>query len=110
LEFAMVSVAIALTIDAQDKKCTKALIAVGSINTSPLRAFKAEQEIAGHKLDEALAGDIARTVAGELKALPHHGYSQGYLKQLVKVHAKRSLMAMINPSRKQTGGKSDSSI
>jgi 4-hydroxybenzoyl-CoA reductase subunit beta len=110
LEFAMVSVAIALTIDAQDKKCTKALIAVGSINTSPLRAFKAEQEIAGHKLDEALAADIARTVAGEVKALPHHGYSRGYLKQLVKVHAKRSLIALINPSRKQTGGNSDSSI
>lgn len=97
LEFAMVSVAVALEIDAQDKNCTQAFIAVGSINTSPLRAFAAEQALAGHKLDEALAVDIARAVAGEVKVLPHHGYSQRYLKQLVNVHVKRSLMALMNP-------------
>jgi CO/xanthine dehydrogenase FAD-binding subunit len=107
LEFAMVSVAIALSIDGPDKKCDQAHMVVGSVNTSPLRAFRAEQEIVGQRINDALASEIARIVAGEVKVLPHHGYSMGYLKQMVEVHAKRSLMAMIHPPRKQTGNKSD---
>ncbi len=109
LEFAMVSVAIALKIDGPDKKCDKARIAVGSINTSPMRAFQAEQEIVGHSLNEAFAAEVARKVADEVKALPHHGYSKGYLRQLVEVHTKRSLMAMIYSPRKQIGNKNDES-
>lgn len=91
LEFAMVSIAIALKIDGQDGTCGKARMVAGSINTSPLRAFKAEQEMVGHTLDEALAAEVARKAADEIKVLPHHGYSRGYLKQLVEVHTKRSL-------------------
>ena len=93
----MVSVAVALKIDGPDNKCSKARIAVGSINTSPLRAFKAEQALVGRSLNEAIAADVARQVADDVKVLPHHGYSKGYLKQLVKVHTKRSLTAMIYP-------------
>ena len=69
LEFAMVSVAIAIKIDGPDKKCSKARIAVGSINTSPLRAFKAEQEIVGHNLNEAIAAEVARKVADEVNCI-----------------------------------------
>jgi len=94
LEFAMVSVAIALKIDGPDNNCSKARIVVGSINTSPLRAFKTEQEIVGHNLNGVLAAEVARKVADDVNVLPHHGYSKGYLKQLVEVHTKRSLMAM----------------
>ncbi|MBT4089199.1 MAG: hypothetical protein HN580_29995 [Deltaproteobacteria bacterium] len=97
LEFAMVSVATALIIDGPDKKCSKARIVIGSVNTRPLRAFQAEQEIVGHKLNEALAVKIALEVAREVKVLPHHGYSKGYLQQLVEVHTKRSLLALIRP-------------
>ena len=97
LEFAMVSVAIALEIDGPDRKCGKARIAVGSINTRPLRAFKAEQEMVGHDLNEAIAAEVGRKAADEVQVLPHHGYSKGYLKQLVEVYTKRSLMAMISP-------------
>ena len=105
LEFAMVSVATALKIDELDKKCSKARIVIGSINTKPLRAFQAEQEIAGHKLSEALAIKTAQRVANEIKVLPHHGYSKGYLQQLIEVHTKRSLLAILRNS-----GKNDPSI
>ncbi len=94
LEFAMISVAIALKIDEQENKCRKARIAIGSVNTKPLRAFQAEREIEGHKLSEAFAIKTAQRVANEVKILPHHGYSKGYLQQLVEVHTKRSLLAI----------------
>lgn len=93
----MVSVAIALEIDGPDKTCGKARIAIGSINTRPMRAFKAEQEMAGRSLDDALAAEVGQKAADEVKVLPHHGYSRGYLKQLIAVHTKRSLMAMMYP-------------
>lgn len=103
LEFAMVSVAIALKIDEHDKKCSQALIVVGSVNCKPLHAFQAEKEIVGHKLNQTLAAKIAQRVASEVKILPHHGYSKGYLRQLVEVHTKRSLMALIeDPGEKAT--------
>ena len=97
LEFAMVSIAIALKIDEPDNTCSQARIAIGAINTSPLRAFKAEQALVGHDLNEAVAAEVGRKAADEIKVLPHHGYSKGYLKQLVEVHTKRSLLAMIYP-------------
>jgi len=95
LEFAMISVATALKIDASNQQCDQARIAVGSINTGPLRVFKAEQAMAGHCLNETLAAEVAQIVAGEVTVLPHHGYAKGYLKQLIEVHTKRSLMARI---------------
>ncbi|NQU65547.1 MAG: FAD binding domain-containing protein [SAR324 cluster bacterium] len=95
LEFAMVSVAVALRINGSDKKCGKARIAIGSVNTQPLRALQAEQTMTGQTLTEALAAKIAGEVAQEVKVLPHHGHSKGYLQQLVEVHTRRSLLALI---------------
>lgn len=95
LEFAMVSVAIALKIDEPEKTCSKAHIVVGSVNSKPQRAFDTETEMVGHKLDEAFAVKFAQKVAGEIKVIPHHGYSKGYLQQLIEVHTKRSLLALL---------------
>ncbi len=97
LEFAMVSIAVALTLDKRDKKCSNALIAVGSINTKPLRASAAEKQLTGSLLNKSNVVDVSKTAANEIQPLPHHGYSRGYLKQLVEVYIKRSLMDIINP-------------
>lgn len=92
LEFAMVSIATVLAINKSDKKITKALISVGAVNTQPLRAYEAEKELAGSLLDETLAEAASQKAGKEINPLPHHGYTRGYLKQLVAVHTKRSLM------------------
>ena len=95
VEFAMVSIAVALTLEKPDQKCSNAVIALGSINTRPLRASAAEKQLQGSLPDESKAVEIAKTAADEIKPLPHHGYSRGYLKQLVEAHIKRSLIDII---------------
>jgi CO/xanthine dehydrogenase FAD-binding subunit len=103
LEFAMVSIAVALTLDKQDKKCSKALIAVGSINTKPMRALTAEKQLTGSLLNESNVVDVSKTAANEIKPLPHHGYSPGYLKQLIEVYIKRSLIHIIKTVDTKSG-------
>lgn len=95
LEFAMVSIAVTLTLDKIENKCSKAVVVVGSINTKPLRAFEAEKELTGSLLNESKAIEISQNAANEIKPLPHHGYTRGYLKQLVEVYIKRSLIDII---------------
>jgi len=91
----MVSIAVALTLDKRDKKCSKALIAVGSINTKPLRALEAEKKLTGSLLNRSNIVEVSKNAANEIKPLPHHGYSPGYLRQLVEVYIKRSLIDII---------------
>ncbi len=102
LEFAIVSIAVALALDKRDKKCSKALIAVGSINTKPLRALEAEKQLTGSLLNTSNVVEISKNAANEIKPLPHHGYSRGYLKQLVEVYIKRSLMDIIKTADNKT--------
>lgn len=109
LEFAMVSIAMALTMDKSEKKITKALISVGAVNTQPMRAFEAEKELKGHLLSddfEDLAARASQKAAREISPLPHHGYTKGYLKQLVDVHTRRSLMDIFNTLEDQSGSSS----
>ncbi len=103
LEFAMVSIAVALALDKHEKKCSKAVIAVGSIDTKPIRAFEAEKDLTGSLLNKSCAIEISKKAANEIKPLPHHGYSRGYLKQLVEVHIKRSLIDTIKTFENKNG-------
>ncbi len=103
LEFAMVSIAVALTLDKNKKKCSKAVIAVGSINTKPLRALEAEKHLTGSLLNRSDIVEISKNAANEIKPLPHHGYSRGYLKQLVEVYIKRSLIDIIKTVDNKNG-------
>lgn len=96
LEFAMISVAIALDINKQSGRRGKARIAVGSITPRPERARQAEKELLLEELSETFIAKIAKTVAYEVKPLPHHGYSKGYLRQLIEVHTKRCLISLID--------------
>ena len=103
LEFAMVSIAVALTLDKRNKKCSKALIAVGSINTNPLRALEAEKKLTGSLLKPSNVLEVSKKAANEIKPLPHHGYSRGYLSQLVEVYIKRSLIDIIKAVDNKNG-------
>lgn len=103
LEFAMVSIAMALTTGKKNKKITKALISVGAVKPQPLRAYEAEKELTGRLLNETLAADVSQKAAREINPLPHHGYTRGYLKQLVEVHTKRSLMDILKTVDKNSG-------
>jgi 4-hydroxybenzoyl-CoA reductase subunit beta len=103
LEFAMVSIAVALTLDKREKKCSKALIAVGSINTRPLRALEAEKKLTGSLLNISNVVEVSKNAANEIKPLPHHGYSRGYLRQLVEVYIKRSLVDIIKTVDNKNG-------
>ncbi|MCP4297081.1 MAG: hypothetical protein GY786_15870 [Proteobacteria bacterium] len=94
VEFAIISVAIALEIDSKGRHCSKARIAVGSVTPKPVRVPLAEEELTKNEVDENQIFDIAKKVAQEVKPLPHHGHSKFFQRQLIEVHTRRSLMTL----------------
>jgi CO/xanthine dehydrogenase FAD-binding subunit len=91
VEFAGVSVAAVIDLAADGATCAGARIAVGAVAAAPVRARLAEQALIGRELDAALFPDVARQVSAEIRPLPHHGYSAGYLGQCLEVQARRAL-------------------
>lgn len=92
-EFGALCVAAVLDTEDDRKTCSEALIAVGAVSASPLRARKAETILAGKRLSSELFSEAAQVVAEELSLVPHHGYSQTYLTECLRVQTRRVLAA-----------------
>lgn len=91
VEFAGISVAAVIDLAADGTTCTGTRIVVGAATAAPVRARRAEQALTGKELDTSLISEVALQVATEVRPLPHHGYSAGYLKQCLEVQARRAL-------------------
>jgi len=91
VEFAGVSVTAVIDLAADGRTCAGARIVVGAVTAAPMRARLAEQALIGRELNRAMIPDVARQVPAEVRPLPHHGYSAGYLKQCLEVQARRAL-------------------
>jgi len=91
VEFAAVTAAAALTLEADRATCAEARITVGSVSPAPRRARKAEQTLQGKRLSPELFGESARIAVGEISPLPHHGFSAVYLRECLEVQVRRAL-------------------
>jgi len=95
LEFAAVNIATILKVKDEGKTCEQASIVVDAIAPSPMRAPKAASLLKGEALSGELIEAAAKVVAGETKITPHHGYTVAYLREILKVQAKRALTAAL---------------
>lgn len=93
VEFAALNIATILNMEDGGKTCKRANIVVDAIAPSPMRAQKAASLLKGQALSDRLIEDAAKVVAEEMKITPHHGYTVAYLREILKVQAKRSLAA-----------------
>lgn len=92
LEFAVLSIAVVLQMEDNSDTCSWARIAVGAVAASPKRALKAESHLKGERLSQGLFAEAAQIASDEIHIVPHHGFSGAYLRELLKVQAKRTLI------------------
>ena len=95
VEFAALNIATILNVEDGGKICKRASIVVDAIAPSPMRAQKAASLIKGQALSGGLIEEAAKVVAEEMQITPHHGYTVAYLREILKVQAKRSLAAAL---------------
>ena len=91
VEFGGLSIAVNIDVDEDGVKCQACRIAVGSVSAAPLRINKAEKILTGQPLSTELVETAAQTVSSEVHPSAHHGYSAGYLRECLRIHARRAL-------------------
>ena len=91
MEFAALSFCVNLHMDEDGISCQTCRMAVGSASAAPRRMKKAEEILSGQSLSAELLEKAAQTVSSEARPSPHHGYSAGYLRECLRVQARRAL-------------------
>ncbi len=89
LEFGMVVMAVALRM--QGAICQEGRIVFGAIEEGPVRPTQTEQSMVGMVLDSDSIADIAKRAAREVRPLPHHGFTKGYIRKNIQVYLRRTL-------------------
>jgi 4-hydroxybenzoyl-CoA reductase beta subunit len=95
VEFAALNMATILKVKDGGKTCEQAGIVVDAIAPCPMRAQKAASLLKGQALSGDLIEEAAKAVAEEMKITPHHGFTVAYLREILKVQAKRALTAAL---------------
>jgi 4-hydroxybenzoyl-CoA reductase beta subunit len=95
VEFAGVSVAIVIDMEDDQRTCREVRIGVGAISAAPMRAIKAESQLREREISDETMDMVANTTAEELQVVPHHGYTKGYLKEILRVQTKRGLLSAL---------------
>ncbi|MEE8395457.1 MAG: FAD binding domain-containing protein [bacterium] len=91
LDFAVVAVAVWLRLESDGVTCAEARIGLGSVAGGPLRAPQAEAQLRGGPLDGAALDQASRTVSEEIRPVPHHGFSLGFLRHYLRVYSRRAM-------------------
>lgn len=91
LEFAMVVVAVWVSLKDDGETCDDARIVIGAVSEGPTRARAAEDALRGARLDPTVIEKVASAAVGECRFLPHHNFSVEYLKQNAQVYLRRVL-------------------
>jgi 4-hydroxybenzoyl-CoA reductase subunit beta len=91
IDFAVVGVAVALTLDPLDGSCRGARVVLGSVTTGPLRAAEAEAALMRSRLDEPSLQEAARMAARAVRPLTHLGVSAAYKRRMIEVLTGRAV-------------------
>ncbi|MDY7037039.1 MAG: FAD binding domain-containing protein [Thermodesulfobacteriota bacterium] len=91
MEFAAVTVAVALFMEDDDITCHEVRIVAGAISTGPVRMIEAEDAIRGQLISTNIFEQAAQIAGFEARLFPHHGYSVVYLRECLRVQTLRAL-------------------
>jgi len=91
IDFAVVGVALLLTVSPEDGTCRDARVVLGSVATRPLRAVAAEAALRGKALDEGLVRTAATLAAKETHPVSHLGVSATYKRRVIETLTKRAV-------------------
>jgi len=88
-DFALASVAMSITLNAKSDICDDARIALGSVNSTTMRAREAEKVLIGKKITDELLAEAGKIASEESDPIDDIGASAEYRLELVKVLVKR---------------------
>lgn len=91
IDLAIVVVAVALSMDSDNKTCSKAIIALGAVSPTPMRASKAENCLYRQKVDEGMISRAALIASEEINPISDIRASADYRKEMVRTLTGRSL-------------------
>ncbi|MBW2608719.1 MAG: FAD binding domain-containing protein [Deltaproteobacteria bacterium] len=91
LEFAVLSVAAVLDMEDDGETCRSARITVGAVAAAPVRARCAEAGIEGKNISDRSLSEAVRQALDEIRPVPHHGQTSGFLKESLKVQIRHAL-------------------
>jgi carbon-monoxide dehydrogenase medium subunit len=88
-DYALASVAVAITLDKKKEVCTKARIGLGGVASAPIRAKKTEDFLKGKKITEALMAEAAEVAKTEINPVSGIEGSADYKRELAGTLLKR---------------------
>jgi 4-hydroxybenzoyl-CoA reductase subunit beta len=91
IDFAVVSVAVTITVEPRGGACREARIVLGSVATGPLRALEAEALLKDKALEEGLLETAARLTAKQARPITHLGISAGHKRAMIETLTKRAV-------------------
>jgi carbon-monoxide dehydrogenase medium subunit len=91
IDFAVVGIAVAITVDPGAGVCRDARILLGSVATGPMKPVETEALLQGRTIDEELAGTVARLASKEAHPITHLGVSAHYKRKMIEALTKRAV-------------------
>jgi carbon-monoxide dehydrogenase medium subunit len=89
-DFALAMAAVGLSLDG--RRCTGARIALGGVDSRPVRAEEAESILAGKAIDDTVAGEAARAATAHLTPPGDIHGSSAYRQRMATVLVKRAIL------------------
>jgi carbon-monoxide dehydrogenase medium subunit len=92
LDLALVGVAAYVCLEADNRTCKEARIALGAVAPTPMRAPTAEKMLRGKDVSEALAEEAGKVAGTVCSPITDVRASLGYRCSMVEVLTKRAIM------------------
>jgi len=88
-DYAIASVGVLITLDKNKETCSDARIALGAVDTAPMRAKKDEDVLKGEKISDDLLAEAGQVASEEANPTTDVEASEEYKRDLVKVLVRR---------------------
>ena len=89
MELPLIGIGVLLTLDADQKTCTKARIVLGVAAPTPIRAFEAEKTLVGQKINEEILVKAGQIAADESQVRDSVRGKAWHRKEMIRVHVRR---------------------
>jgi 4-hydroxybenzoyl-CoA reductase subunit beta len=100
IDFPLVGVAVNIVLDSKDGRCTQASVAMGAVDSKPVKVSGINKIVKGKKVTEELIEAVCETAHHQARPLPNlMDCSSQYRKRLVKIFAKRAIHAALQNIR-----------
>ncbi len=89
MELPLIGIGVLVTLDADQKTCTKARIVLGVAAPTPIRAFEAEKTLVGQKINEEILVKAGQIAADESQVRDSVRGKAWHRKEMIRVHVRR---------------------